>query len=78
MVRTQPFHGCNDRFESGADLQLWDIAKWVKAPALEAGIAGSNPAIPAMMRYSRGLRGQSAKLLSRRFESGPHLHGAIV
>ena len=35
----------------------------VKAPVFDTGTAGSNPAIPAMIRYSRGSRGQSAKLL---------------
>ena len=35
----------------------------VKAPVFDTGIAGSSPAIPAMIRYSSGSRGQSAKLL---------------
>ncbi len=35
----------------------------VKAPVFDTGTAGSNPAIPAMIRYSSGSRGQSAKLL---------------
>ena len=35
----------------------------VKAPVLDTGIAGSNPAIPAMIRYSSGSRGQTANLL---------------
>lgn len=34
-----------------------------KAPAFDAGTVGSNPTIPTMIRYSRGLRGQPAKLL---------------
>lgn len=34
-----------------------------KAPAFDAGTVGSNPTIPAMIRYSRGLREQLAKLL---------------
>ena len=34
-----------------------------KAPVFDTGTAGSNPAIPAMIRYSSGSRGQSAKLL---------------
>ena len=36
----------------------------VKAPVFDTGTVGSNPAIPATMRYSSGLRGQSAKLLA--------------
>ena len=35
----------------------------VKAPVLDTGTAGSNPAIPAMIRYSSGSRGQTANLL---------------
>ena len=62
--RTPPFHGGNDRFESGADHHI-GISPSGKAPVFEAGIAGSNPAIPA--KYDAvpepGLRGQSAKLL---------------
>ena len=34
-----------------------------KAPVFDTGIVGSSPAIPAMIRYSSGSRGQSAKLL---------------
>ena len=34
-----------------------------KAPVFDTGIAGSSPAIPAMIRYSSGSRGQSANLL---------------
>ena len=34
-----------------------------KAPVFDTGIVGSGPAIPAMIRYSSGSRGQSAKLL---------------
>ena len=93
MVRTQPFQGCNARFEPGADHQ-WRVAAdnslpthaelismWLgnivleksgtklgysqvaKAPVFDTGTAGSNPAIPAMIRYSRGSRGQTANLL---------------
>lgn len=35
----------------------------VKAPVFDTGIAGSSPAIPAMIRYSSGPRGQTANLL---------------
>ena len=35
----------------------------VKAPVFDTGIVGSSPAIPAMIRYSSGLRGQTANLL---------------
>ena len=94
MVRTQPFQGCNARFEPGADHQrrvaadnslpthaelisMWlgnivlekpgtklGYSQVAKAPVFDTGTAGSNPAIPAMIRYSSGSRGQSAKLLA--------------
>ena len=35
----------------------------VKAPVFDTGTAGSNPAIPAMIRYSSGSGGQTANLL---------------
>ena len=35
----------------------------VKAPVFDTGIVGSSPAIPAMIRYSSGSRGQTANLL---------------
>ena len=34
-----------------------------KAPVFDTGIVGSSPAIPAMIRYSSGSRGQTANLL---------------
>lgn len=43
--------------------KIMGYSQGVKAPVFDTGTAGSNPAIPAMIRYSRGSRGQSAKLL---------------
>ena len=42
---------------------IMGYSQGVKAPVFDTGTAGSNPAIPAMIRYSSGSRGQSAKLL---------------
>ena len=43
---------------------IFYMSEWqAKAPAFDAGTVGSNPTIPAMIRYSRGLREQLAKLL---------------
>ena len=48
---------------SPARITILGYCQEVKAPVFDTGTAGSNPAIPAMIRYSRGSRGQSAKLL---------------
>ena len=48
---------------SPARITILGYRQEVKAPVFDTGTAGSNPAIPAMIRYSRGSRGQSAKLL---------------
>ena len=55
-------------------LFCWDIAKRLRHRPLTPATVGLNPTIPAMIRYSRGLRGQPAKLLFRRFKSDPYLH----
>ena len=73
MVRTQPLQGCNDRFESGADLHTGISPSGPRPRPLKpvslVQIQLSQPYDAVLKR----LRGQSAKLLVRRFESGPHL-----
>ena len=43
--------------------KMMGYSQEVKAPVFDTGIVGSIPTIPAMIRYSSGYRGQSAKLL---------------
>ena len=83
MVRYEPFQGCNARFEPGADHHFAsDIyvghktlgySQRVKAPVFDTGTVGSNPTVPAMIRYSKGQE-DSLQNCYRRFESGPYLH----
>ena len=43
--------------------KIMGYSQGVKAPVFDTGIVGSSPAIPAMIRYSSGSRGQTANLL---------------
>lgn len=74
MVRTQPFHGCNDRFKSGADLQkYWDIAKRLRhRPLTPAPWFKSN--YPSHDTVLKRFKRAACKTVIRRFESDPYLH----